>query len=157
MTSPAKLRQRLSRLREEYADLLELAFATSPLWRGRVHDLARRCGKPTCRCVKGDLHVSPVLEDRSGARTRNLTLHGEDLHLFRRLTDTRSRLMGELALGDDMVVLYSNNRVAYLTPLEHQEALLTLPEDARRRVLAKTRKLRERMLPGVDLPRRPDA
>jgi hypothetical protein len=47
--------------------------------------------------------------------------------------------------------------VAYLTPLEHQEALLTLPEDARRRVLAKTRKLRERMLPGVDLPRRPDA
>jgi hypothetical protein len=70
---------------------------------------------------------------------------------------TRSRLMGELALGDDMVVLYSNNRVAYLTPLEHQEALLTLPEDARRRVLAKTRKLRERMLPGVDLPRRPDA
>jgi uncharacterized protein with von Willebrand factor type A (vWA) domain len=92
MTSPAKLRQRLSRLREEYADLLELAFATSPLWRGRVHDLARRCGKPTCRCVKGDLHVSPVLEDRSGARTRNLTLHGEDLNLFRRLTETYREL-----------------------------------------------------------------
>jgi hypothetical protein len=65
--------------------------------------------------------------------------------------------MSELAFGDDMVVLYSNNRVAYLTPLEHQEALLTLPEEARRRVLAKTRQLRERMLPGVDLPRRPDA
>jgi len=68
---------------------------------------------------------------------------------------TRKRLLGELRYEDDMVVLYSRNRVAYLTPLQHQEALLSLPEGARRRVLAKTRKLRERLLLGTDMPRRP--
>ena len=68
---------------------------------------------------------------------------------------TRERLMGELEYQDDMVVLYSKNRVAYLTPLQHQEALLSLPQGAQRRVLAKTRKLRERLLLGTDMPRRP--
>jgi len=68
---------------------------------------------------------------------------------------TRKRLMGELAYEDDMVVLYSKNRAAYLTPLEHQEALLSLPEGARRRVLAKTKELRERLLLGTHMPRRP--
>ena len=67
---------------------------------------------------------------------------------------THERLMGELNYLDDMVVLYSKNRVAYLTPLQHQEALLSLPESARRRVLAKTRELRERLLLGTDMPRR---
>ena len=67
---------------------------------------------------------------------------------------THERLLGELKYLDDMVVLYSKNRVAYLTPLQHQEALLSLPESARRRVLAKTRKLRERLLLGTDMPRR---
>ena len=53
-----------------------------------------------------------------------------------------------------MVVLYSKNRVAYLTPLENQEVLLSFSESARRRVLANTRKLRERLLLGTDMPRR---
>ncbi len=68
---------------------------------------------------------------------------------------TRERLMGELRYEDDMVVLYSKNRVAYLTPLQHQEALLSLPERARRKVLAKTKKIRERLLLGTGMPRRP--
>ena len=70
-------------------------------------------------------------------------------------TKTRERLMGELHYDDDMVVLYSKNRVAYLTPLQHQEALLSLSQGAQRRVLAKTRKLRERLLLGTNMPRRP--
>lgn len=68
---------------------------------------------------------------------------------------TRERLLGELHYEDDMLVLYSKNRVAYLTPLAYQEALLTLAEGARRRVLAKTRQLRERLLLDTDMPRRP--
>lgn len=60
----------------------------------------------------------------------------------------RDRLLGELGFEDDKVVLYSRNRVAYLTPLEHQRELLTLSEGARRRVLARTEQLQERMVPG---------
>jgi len=68
----------------------------------------------------------------------------------------RDRLLGELAFEDDKVVLYSRNRVAYLTPLEHQKELLTLSEGARRRVLARTEQLQERMVPGAGQhPQRP--
>ena len=61
----------------------------------------------------------------------------------------REKLLGELSYEDDKVVLYSHNRVAYLTPLEHQKELLTLSEGARRRVLARTEQLQERMVPGA--------
>ena len=68
----------------------------------------------------------------------------------------RERLVGELGFEDDKVVLYSRNRVAYLTPLEHQRELLTLSEGARRRVLARTEELQDRMVPGAGrLPPRP--
>lgn len=71
---------------------------------------------------------------------------------------TRQRLLGELGFEDDKIVLYSRNRVAYLTPLEHQKELLTLSEGARRRVLARTVRLQERMVPGTEpRPRRPGA
>lgn len=71
---------------------------------------------------------------------------------------TRERLLGELGYEDDKVVLYSRNRVAYLTPLEHQKELLTLSEGARRRVLARTEQLQERMIPGAgQQPQRPGA
>lgn len=87
MPTASPLRQRLRRLVEEHPRLLELAFARSPLWRGQVHDLARRCGKPSCRCTRGHLHVTPVLFDRSADRPRTLTLKGPDLSLFTRLTE----------------------------------------------------------------------
>ncbi len=68
----------------------------------------------------------------------------------------REHLLGELGYEDDKVVLYSRNRVAYLTPLEHQKELLTLNEGARRRVLARTEQLQERMVPGAGQhPQRP--
>ena len=61
----------------------------------------------------------------------------------------REKLLGELGYEDDKVVLYSRNHVAYLTPLEHQKELLTLSEGARRRVLARTEQLQDRMVPGA--------
>jgi len=67
---------------------------------------------------------------------------------------TRERILRELRYEDDRLVLYSKGRVTYLTPLEHQELLLTLTEGAKRRILAKTRKLKERQLLR-QLPRRP--
>ena len=68
---------------------------------------------------------------------------------------TRRRIVNELQYEDDKIVLYSQGKVAYLTPLQHQEILLTLTEGPRRKILEKTRKLRRRrLLP--DLPERPE-
>lgn len=87
MDSRARLRQRLRQLIEEHARLLEVAFERTPLWRGLVLDAKRKCGKPTCRCTRGELHVSPILSDRSGEKQRSLAVKGPDLLLFRKLTE----------------------------------------------------------------------
>jgi hypothetical protein len=65
---------------------------------------------------------------------------------------TRKRIVNELTYEDDKVVLYSRHKVAYLTPLEHQELLLTLGEGPKRKILEKTRELRRRRL----LPEHPE-
>ena len=92
MTSPARLRQRLQRLRDEHARLLQAAFDTSPLWRGQVRHVQRKCGKPTCRCTRGERHAATVLADRSGSGLRNFTPKGKDLDRFTEMTEAYREL-----------------------------------------------------------------
>jgi hypothetical protein len=87
MASLASLRKRLYDLQAEHGRLLEVAFDRAPLWRGLVHETRRRCGKPNCRCARGELHVSTVLADRSTGEQRNLALDDETLATFRELTE----------------------------------------------------------------------
>jgi len=57
----SRLRQAL---RERLADLeksLGVAFGRAPMVKGNVYELARKCGKPTCACARGELHRSMVL------------------------------------------------------------------------------------------------
>lgn len=87
MPSRANLRQRLRQLTEEHDHLLQIAFESSPLWRGLVYEGRRKCGKPNCHCAQGEPHVSPVFADRSEGPQRNFSLHGADLELFRKMTE----------------------------------------------------------------------
>lgn len=87
MASRASLRKRLRDLQAEHVRLLEVAFERSPLWRGLVHEIRRRCGRSNCRCTRGEPHVSTVLADRSGPGQRNLSLDTETLACFRALTE----------------------------------------------------------------------
>lgn len=80
---------------------------------------------------------------------------------FRRLSrsemnaKTRDRLLSELLYQDDRLVLYSRNRFAYFTPLEYQGILLHMPEGSRRRILARTEKIRKSLLRRAGYPRLP--
>ena len=59
-----KLSRLRQTLREHLADLeksLEVAFGRAPMVKGNVYELARKCGKPTCACTRGELHRSMVL------------------------------------------------------------------------------------------------
>jgi hypothetical protein len=55
---------------------------------------------------------------------------------------TRTRTLELLRPTINMIVIYYRNYVAYLSPLQHQELVLTLGETARKKILTKTRKLR---------------
>jgi hypothetical protein len=68
---------------------------------------------------------------------------------------TRTRIMQLLRPTVTVIVLYYQNYVAYLSPLEHQELVLTLDEEARKKVLAKTRRLRRNLAQQLQRPRPP--
>ncbi len=73
--------QKLSRLRVELRQLLErlwktlaVAFARTPLVKGNVYEIARRCGTPHCRCTRGHLHRNIVLTWSEQGRSRMRSL-----------------------------------------------------------------------------------
>ena len=68
MQTDARRHQNLSRLRQELLESLERLRQTievvldrSPLIKGNVYQIARRCGNPHCRCTRGQLHRNFVL------------------------------------------------------------------------------------------------
>ena len=68
---------------------------------------------------------------------------------------TRTRTLELLRPTTTMIVIYYQNRVAYLSPLEHQELVLTLGEEARKKILAKTQRLRRHLAEQLQHPRAP--
>jgi hypothetical protein len=88
------MKQRLSSLRSQLRQaqqllpgLLEVCFAREPLLPGTLYTLRRRCGKPSCRCRRGQLHESTVLSYRGQGKPRNLVPAAEHLLAFRAMTD----------------------------------------------------------------------
>jgi uncharacterized membrane protein len=53
------------------------------------------------------------------------------------------------------IIIYYLNYVAYLSPLEHQELVLTLDEEARKKILTKTRRLRRHLAEQAQHPQAP--
>lgn len=57
----SRLRAALLALLEHLREVLEVALARTPLVKGNVYEIARRCGTPNCSCTRGQLHRNMVL------------------------------------------------------------------------------------------------
>jgi hypothetical protein len=68
---------------------------------------------------------------------------------------TRPRALAQLRPTLTVILIYYQNYVARLDPLAYQELLLTLSETARRKILAKTRRLRRGLVHQLDHARAP--
>lgn len=68
---------------------------------------------------------------------------------------TRTRTLELLRPTLTVIVLYYQNYMAFLTPLQHQEFVLTLSEPARKKILTKTRRLRRSLAHQLDHARPP--
>jgi hypothetical protein len=68
---------------------------------------------------------------------------------------TRARTLELLRPTLTVIVIYYQNYMAFLTPLEHQELVLTLDEFARKKILAKTRRLRRSLAQALNHARPP--
>jgi len=66
----SRLRQTLLHLAREMKGLSEPLFSDRPVIKGTVYELKRRCGKPGCKCARGELHTRMVVSASEGGRTR---------------------------------------------------------------------------------------
>ena len=69
----SSLRSQLALVQQELPRLLERCFGREPLLPGSLYTLRRKCGKPNCRCTRGELHESTVLSYRGQGRPRNVS------------------------------------------------------------------------------------
>jgi hypothetical protein len=66
----SKLRQTLLHLASEIEGLVKPFFSDLPVIKGTVYELKRRCGKPVCKCARGELHTRMVVSASERGRTR---------------------------------------------------------------------------------------
>jgi len=66
----SQLRQSLRRLSDEVRELINPFFSDKPLIKGSVYELKTKCGKPGCKCTKGELHHRMVVSASEKGKTR---------------------------------------------------------------------------------------
>lgn len=93
----SRLRQILVQLQDQPSRLLPIFLEDSPMVKGNVYPLRRKCGKASCRCVRGQPHVTMVHSVRVEGGTRLRTVPEdqiEELHLltlhYRRFRSARA-------------------------------------------------------------------
>ena len=98
----SRLRQTLLHLAGEIKGLVEPFFSDRPVIKGTVYELKRRCGKPGCKCARGELHARMVISASEGGKTRLQVIpHGFLVEIqakarrYQELRRVRSRL-GEI-------------------------------------------------------------
>ena len=82
----SSLRSQLLKAQQQLSQLLEACLARAPLLPGSLYTLRRKCGKPNCRCNRGELHESTVLSYRGQGRPRNISPLPEQLESLRTMT-----------------------------------------------------------------------
>lgn len=97
---PSRMRLELQRLAQEILDLVAVFATDQPMVKGSAYRLRRKCGKPTCACVRGKLHASWVLSSSEGGKTRlRMIRPGTRIELrqqtgrYRRFRKARARLI----------------------------------------------------------------
>ncbi len=70
-------------------------------------------------------------------------------------TKTRTRTLELLKPALMIILIYYKGYIAYLSPLEHQELVLTLHQKAQQKILAKTRKFCRSLANQLTRPRAP--
>ena len=66
----SQLRQSLAGLSNEIRRIVEPIFSDKRVIKGSVYELKTKCGKPGCKCAKGQLHHRMVLSASEKGKTK---------------------------------------------------------------------------------------
>lgn len=111
----SRLRQDLRRLVAELERSIEAVFGRSPLVKGTVYEMTRKCGKLSCACGRGELHRSTVLSWSHGGKTRLMSVPPERLLELRGKSEEYQRVRGARA----RVSAISKKMLALIDQIEH--------------------------------------
>jgi len=88
----SRLRQSLSRLRDQIPAVVQVLLGREPLVRGSVYELRRKCGKPCCACAAGEkLHSCMAITWTVEGKKRLRSLSPKEEMVLRRLTENYRR------------------------------------------------------------------
>ena len=103
----SRIRQRLLQIPTEMAGEARRMVRMREMLRGYVYHSRRRCGKPSCRCARGELHEAWVVATKVGGKQTTRSLGGglrrrvqrlsEDYRRFRQAQSTMRKLCKEAA------------------------------------------------------------
>jgi hypothetical protein len=83
----SRLRKSLTEMVNESRKLVHILSHRQPMVKGSIYEMQRKCGKPNCRCAKGQPHSSMVLSWSEGGRTRLLSVPEKKLDKLRLQTE----------------------------------------------------------------------
>jgi hypothetical protein len=64
------LRQTLLHFASEIEGLVKPLFSDRPVIKGTAYELKRKCGKPGCKCARGELHTRMVVSASEKGKTK---------------------------------------------------------------------------------------
>lgn len=112
--SLSRLRQELRGLVEDLGRVLKVVFGRSPIVKGNVYEMARKCGKPSCACRRGELHRSMVLSWSHKGKTRLISIPPGRITELRRKSEEYLRVRSARA----RVSVISKQMVAVMDRIE---------------------------------------
>jgi hypothetical protein len=96
----SRLRQEIYNLQRKHARLVQQMLKSRGMVKGSMVTLARRCGKPGCKCTRGEKHTSKYMSISEEGKTRMVYLKpgmeikvGEAAERYRRFRSARARLV----------------------------------------------------------------
>ena len=87
----SKLRQQINRAYRAMAAIVHRLLSSDPMVPGSLYLLRRKCGKPNCRCVAGELHARWVLTRSEQGKQRLYSVSDQERAQVRRWTDEYRR------------------------------------------------------------------
>lgn len=99
------------------------------LLKGTVTEVQRLCGKPGCRCAKGDKHVCYQLSQSVEGRTRTRNVPRKHLEMVRHLTEDYRLFRQARALW----VRLNAQIIELINQLESIRIIKSIPNEPRRK------------------------
>ena len=123
----SQIRQRIAQLVRKRQTAERILLGRKNLLRGTVTEVQRMCGKPGCKCIKGDKHICYQLSASVEGRTRTRNVPRKRLAKVRLLTDDYRRFRQTRAAW----VRLNVQIIELINQLESVRTLKDIPDEQR--------------------------